>query len=286
MTGLRVSDVLSLRFWRQFLGSCFALIGVVAACAGLYDVLFPNTVEKAGLAGALVTLAAAVAYGVFRAWPRVVEETYGSPNTTIRIVPGDLFDQDAHLVIGMSDTFDTAPGIIAQNSLQAVFLRRMLSGNAGDFDHRLGVALAAEGIVSTGSISKPGKTAQYPLGTVATVDVGPRKSFCVAYSQMNAANEARATIDGVLASLSSLWKAVCRHSNGDTVAMPVIGRGQSRLSQHLSTADAIRMQVLSFWLASREEYRCGELRIVVLPDEYDKLDRGDIQQFLTSLKRP
>lgn len=91
-------------------------------------------------------------------------------------------------------------------------------------------------------------------------------------AEANEANEAHANVDGVVESLSTFWKAVCRHANGEPVAMPVIGMGQSRLSQSLSPSDAIRLQVLSFWLASREERRCRELRIVVLPAVYDALD--------------
>jgi hypothetical protein len=267
VTTPRLSDLKSRRLWRQFFGSAFSTIGLAAVVLGLYDVLFPSTVDKIGKPAVVVILVGAVLYGLLRAWPRVVQVNYRSPNTTITIIPGDLLTDDAHLVIGMTDTFDTTPGVIAQSSLQAKFLDRLLGGDTARFDRGIEQSLAAEGVVKTGTVQKPGKTNRYPLGTVATLEEGRRRFFCV----------------GVVESLSALWKAVCRHANGESVAMPVIGMGQSRLSQALSPSDAIRLQVLSFWLASREERRCQELRIVVLPEVYDTLDRGSLQDFLNGL---
>ena len=283
MTRPRPSDLGSGRTWRQFFGSTFSAVGLAAVPFGLYDVLYPDKAAKIATPAAVLVVVGAVLYGLFRAWPRVVQTSYASPNTRIVIVPGDLLKNDAHLVIGMSDTFDTKPGVIAPSSLQAQFLAELLGGDVARFDQGIRRSLHAEGVAPTGTVDKAGKTDRYPLGTVATLREGRRRFFCVAYSELNEANEAHANVDGVAASLSALWKAVCRHANGEPVAMPVIGRGQSRLSQVLSPADAIKLQAMSFWLASREERRCEELRIVVQPDVYDSLDRGSLQDFLNGL---
>jgi hypothetical protein len=200
------------------------------------------------------------------------------------VIPGDLLAQTAHLVIGMSDTFDTAPGVIASTSLQAKFLAAVYDGDIDRLDRDLDDALRSVDAPPVGSIDKTGKTRRYPLGTVAPVLAGERRFFCVAYSAMNSRNEARATIDGLLASLSALWKSVCQHANGGVVAMPVIGMGQSRLSQALSPSDAIRLQIMSFWLASREERLCDGLTVVVRPEVYDALDRRELQAFLAGLR--
>lgn len=285
MTKPRLSDLKSRRLWRQFFGSAFAAIGLAAVLLGLYDVLFPNSAGKIGKPAVVVILIGAALYGLLCAWPRVVQASYSSPNTIITIIPGDLLTENAHLVIGMTDTFDTTPGVIAPSSLQAKFLDRLLGGDTARFDRGIEQSLTAHGVAATGTVQKAGKTERYPLGTVATLAEGRRRFFCVAYSEMSEANEARANVDGVVESLSTLWTAVSRHANGEPVAMPVIGMGQSRLSQSLSPSDAIRLQALSFWLASREERRCQELRIVVLPAVYDALNRGSLQDFLNGLGR-
>lgn len=96
------------------------------------------------------------------------------------------------------------------------------------------------------------------------------------------ANEA--AVADIITGRASLWDAVCAHGNGNAVAMPAIGGGQSRLSHTLGPAEAIRLQVLSFWLASRERPLSQELVIVVQPQVWDQLDRRELQAFLTSLK--
>ena len=101
---------------------------------------------------------------------------------------------------------------------------------------------------------------------------------------MNADNEARATVDSIWSSLQQLWAEVSRTANGGTVAIPVIGGGPARISSILPAQDAIRLTILSFMFASRREKVCDELRIVVHPSDFKKLDRLELQSFLSSLK--
>ena len=72
-------------------------------------------------------------------------------------------------------------------------------------------------------------------------------------------------MDGIWRSLDSLWKAVTAEANGGRVCIPVIGGGQSRLSQILPAQDSIRFIAMSFMLASRNEKICDELVIVARP---------------------
>ncbi|MGQ9411416.1 macro domain-containing protein [Mycolicibacterium gilvum] len=85
-------------------------------------------------------------------------------------------------------------------------------------------------------------------------------------------------------SLNRLWVAIARSSNGRTVCMPVIGGGMSRMSSIVPTQDSLRFTILSFMFASRKNLVCSELRIVMRPEDYEKLDRLELQSFLTSLK--
>ncbi|ASX03433.1 macro domain-containing protein [Mycobacterium intracellulare] len=66
--------------------------------------------------------------------------------------------------------------------------------------------------------------------------------------------------------------------------MPVVGGGMSRMSSIVPTQDSLRFTILSFMFASRRQRVCEELRIVLRPEDYDKLDRLELQAFLTSLK--
>jgi hypothetical protein len=249
---------------------------------GLAVVFFPNAFERHRVFESVGTLIVAVIYGTVASWPKSIQQEFKSPNMTIRVVRGDLFDQPAHLVIGMCTTFDTAvPVIISETSVQGQFLQRVFKGDVGELDRQLNDALVD--VTPVGSIDKPGKQVQYAVGEVATLLGEGVCYFCVAYTEMNVKNEARGTVGGIFDSLESLWRAVSAHGNGKVVAIPVIGGGQARVAQILPAQDSIRLMILSFVFASRHERVCNGLDIVVRAEDYEKLDVLEIQAFLRSL---
>jgi len=276
-------DLKTTRFWRHFLVATFSAIGFFAVILGLFDVIFPDKIPHERVGVTVGVVVASLAYGAFQSWPRPIQEHYSSPNVKISLVKGDLFDQDGHLVIGMCTTFDTAiPDIIARSSVQSQFLDRIYAGSVAELDAQLERALSSHQTV--GQINKAGKQEQYAIGTVAVLREHARRYFCVAYTAMNERNEARGTIDDIWRSLDSLWKAVTAEANGGRVCIPVIGGGQSRLSQILPAQDSIRFIAMSFMLASRNEKICDELVIVARQIDYERLDRLEIQSFLKSLR--
>ena len=111
-----------------------------------------------------------------------------------------------------------------------------------------------------------------------------RKLFFVAYTYMNEQNQARGTADGIWKSLLNLWAEVSKYGNGGTVSISVIRGGQARIAQILPAQDSIRFIALSFMLASRREKVSDELRIIVRPTDYNRLDRLELQSFLSSLR--
>lgn len=279
-----LADVRRLRFWRHFAVQTFACVGLFALAVGVLDALFPDIFKNSGRGIGIAVLVVSMLYGLARAWPRPIEQTYSSPNITVRLVEGDLFDQPGHLVVGMNSTFDTSvPHIVARESVQGQFLSRIYRDDLAALDRDLEAALNS--VPVEGSVVKEGKTDRFAIGTVATLREHGRCFFCVAYSDMDERNVARGTVDGIWRALDNLWRAVSASANGGTVTIPVIGGGQSRLSQILPAQDSIRFTILSFVLASRKEKICDELNIVVQPSTYEALDRLEIQAFLKSLKR-
>jgi Thoeris protein ThsA, Macro domain len=231
----------------------------------------------------LAVLSVSVIYGIKQSWPRPIEQVYSSPNTIIRVIKGDILEEKCHLVVGTCDTFDTQPpNIIARDSLQGQALDRLFGGDVAELDRRVAEALAAYKYAEV--IKKPGKQLRYELGTIAVLRESGRRIFFVAYSRMDKLNQARSTPDGIWKSLLNLWEEISRWGNGGSVAIPVIGGGQSRIAQVLPAQDSIRFIALSFMLASRREKVCDELRIVVRATDYNRLDRLEIQSFLSSLR--
>jgi antiphage defense system Thoeris ThsA-like protein len=276
-------DVRRARFWRTFGTHAFSCVGVISFLFGLYDVIDPNAISKLDLPLPACIIAVSLVYAVVRSYPRPVEAVYSKPNTMIRVVEGDLFDQPHNLVVGMTTTFDTQiPHIINAGSVQGQFLARVYANDIAALDHDIDQELAK--IPAAGHTSKPGKTECYPVGTVLSIRHSRKHYFCVAYGEMDGSNQAQASMDGIWRSLENLWREVRAKANGDPVAIPVVAGGLARLSQILPAQDSIRFIAMSFMFASRHTQVCDRLDIVVRPDDLERLDMLELQAFLNSLK--
>jgi len=261
----------------------FACMGGLSTVLQTIVLIFPKVTVFQGVPILLLAVAISLIGGLVWSWPRPIEQDYSAPNTKITIVKGDMLAEMTHLVIGTNDTFDTeTPIIIARQSLQGQALERLYGGDLRELDAQLALALSDKPTV--GVIEKAGKQIQYGVGTIATVKHAARLIFFLAYCEMDIHNTAHSTPDKVWKSLLLLWDEVSKKGNGGTVSIPVVGGGQARLSSVLPAQDAIRFTILSFMFASRSTKVCDELRIVVRPDDYKKLDRLELQSFLSSLR--
>lgn len=201
---------------------------------------------------------------------------------TIRLVVGDLFDQNASAVVGFTTTFDTSvPSIIAPTSVQAALLKTVYGGSQARLDTDLTTALGR--LSPSGTISKPGKTDRYPLGSVATLDLADgRHMYCAAYTEMNVHNNASGTIRSVLDGLDNSWDEADRVGNGTPICVPLIGQGQSRIPE-LTPEIAVRLIAFSFLLRTERGRFASELRIVLHPSDKHKVNFPEFQAFLRSL---
>lgn len=278
-------DLRNKRFWRGLAIHSLAALGVLSAALGLFDLFSPDTLGDLGLPEVLLVPGAALVYAGWRSWPFPVEQHYSAPDTRIRLVTGDLFDQGTNLVIGMSDCFDIeTPHIIATNSVQGQLLDRVYHHDVAALRADLGDALSGREIVETG-VSKRGNSDRYELGTVATINHQRTHYFCVAYTRMDEKNNVSSSIGILWEALERLWNEVRVRSNGEPVSAPVIGLGQSGMSTVLPIQDAIRLLILSFMFASRRQRVCEELVIVIRPQDEKRVDMLEVQDFLRSLRK-
>ena len=276
-------DIRNPRLWRGLATYGFAAIGALSTSLGLFDLFFPNQLGKVPHPWVLAIVGVALLYAVWKSWPYPVQVHYSSPDTRIRLVTGDLFDQGTNLVIGMSDCFDVeTPHIIAASSVQGQLLTRVYRQDVGALQADLAAALALKTPQETG-IAKPGNSDRYPLGTVATIRHQRTHYFCVAYTLMDANNNVSSSTGILWHAVEQLWDEVRARSNGEAIAAPIIGLGQSRMSTVLPIQDAIRFLILSFMFASRQQRVCEELIVVIRPQDETRIDMLEVHEFLRSL---
>lgn len=275
-----------MRFWRYFIINSLACLGFTSASMQFLSMITPKAFSEYYQSQYFVLSISvlSIIYGVYKSWPRPIEEEYSKPNTKIKIIKGDILNQDTHIVVGMCDTFDTqTPNIIARNSLQGQLLEKNFNNDIENFDRLIDSKLI--NMVPISTIEKIGRKKKYEIGSVITLDHIPKKTYLLAYCNMNEYNEAHGTVDSVWKSLAKLWESISLSANGEPVAIPVIGGGQARLSNVLPAQDSIRLIIMSYIFASRHKKICDELRIIVRPSDYDKLDRMELKSFLSSLRK-
>lgn len=216
-----------------------------------------------------------------------IHHQLSSTDVTLNIVAGNLFDQDTHIVVGFSDTFDTSildDRIIHSSSVQGQLLRDVYHDDQKQLDEELDAALAdvpPEHVESRRD--KPyGKLVRYPLGTVAVLGEPRRLIFAAAYGRMGNDLVARAPVEDLWPCFAKLWEAVYRRGQRGPLSIPLMGSGLARIDT-LDRGNLLRLILLSFVAYSRVRLICHELRIVVSPVDVHRVDLAGIRDFLETL---
>ncbi|HEX4790273.1 MAG TPA: macro domain-containing protein [Actinospica sp.] len=273
---------------RRFAGEVLAAFGGVSAVVQFTGQLFPRALAHPGPITA-VALGLCLAWGLARGRRRSrVARAFRHPDTTVVIAPGDLLAQQAHLVVGFCDTFDTETGghgPIDPASLQGQLLERRYGGVAGRLDRELAAALreVRPQVRERRTDKRRGKLRRYPIGTTVVLGRRPRLVFAVACSRIGNDYVTRSSVEELGLSLHRLWDAVQRYGRLEPVAMPLLGAGLSRLDQ-VDVESLVRMIVLSFVLRSRERLICRELRIVLRAEDFARLDLRELDALLEGLE--
>jgi Domain of unknown function (DUF6430) len=276
--------------WRvvqPFVLSALLAFGGVSALVEFIGELYPPTLSRPGIISA-GTVMLCTGWAAWRNMPiSEVSHHFHHPAIAVRILVGDLFEQDAHLVVGFSDTFDTAltgARLISPTSVQGQLLQRVYDGDASTLDREITSALHGlqPTLIERRGSKHAGKLKRYPIGTVAVLGPKSRLLFAVAYSIMGLGGTATSSADLLWRGLNGLWDAVYSHAERGPVAMPLVGSGLARVDS-LNQETLIRMIIISYVSASRSRLLSRELRIVVRPEEAGMLNLREIRAFLRSL---
>ncbi|WP_208811002.1 macro domain-containing protein [Micromonospora echinofusca] len=272
---------------RLLAANVLAAFGLISAVVQLGAQLVPDVMPDTTVVIA-ATVSACLVWGMVRAYPRrrlQYEFTHPAMNVTVEV--GDLFDQEVDLVVGFSDTFDTATDdreLISSDSVQGQLVQRLYGGDAKRLDRDLRAALAGVDPVGreTRRTKPKGNLLRYPLGTVAVLHRSGRRIFAVAYSRMGTDYVARSSVDNLWLSLNGLWDAVYRHGQRGELAIPLLGSGLARIDA-LDRESLLKMILLSFVARSREAQLCREFRVLIHPDDVDRINLLEVAAFIRTL---
>jgi len=272
---------------RLLVANILVAFGLVSGIIQFVGQLFPSAFHNPA-AVAVVSLGACLVWGVLRAYPRGhIRHQFRHPDVAVSVDVGDLFEQDAHLVVGFADTFDTAidgDRVISNSSVQGQLVTRLYGGDAHRLDKELRSALArvAPVVTERRQHKRWGNLRRYPVGTVAVIGEPNRRIFGVAYSRMGNDLVAKSTVQDWWLSLNRLWDAVYQHGQHGSVAIPLVGSGLARLN-FLDRQNLLKMIIMSFVVRSRESVVCPDLRLVIWPQDLAGGDLVEARAFLRAL---
>lgn len=216
----------------------------------------------------------------------ILSREFPALRTKVTVVRGDLFDQDdAHLVVGFTDTFDTTTAqdfVISSESVQGQLVERLFGGHSDTLEALLRRALrqAAPAALESRSDKPRGKRTRYPVGTVAVLPLAGRRIFATAYSRLGNDLVARSSPQLLAESLAKLWEAVARYGQYRPVAVPLVGAGLARITE-LSREQLAEVIVTSFVHACREHTAvASQLRLVLRPAELETMQMSDVARFV------
>lgn len=263
----------------KFVSSFIHTFGTLAILLGVLDILFPNTfgLEYPGLGAFSVISLIWAGLGIL---PRFeISRRLSVPDTVIKIRVGDIFQEDGDLIIGMNDTFDTEKGnIIKSTSIQGQFLTTIYNDDTPRLNTDLMAALNGKS-GSSDSEKAQGKKIRYPIGTVATLNVGTKRYYCSAYSFMGNNLKAQSDIKKLSTSLDMLWEEIRLKGQRGKVAMAVLGSDLARIGT-ASHSNLIKLIISSYLLASRENPISEQLTIVIHPRNLGKVNMLELSDFL------
>lgn len=246
---------------------------------------YATTDDRSDIGGRLLNILNAAADSDAMRLP--VRHPLRSIDASVEIAAGDLFDQDTHLAVGFSDTFDTSIAddrVIHSSSVQGQLLLKVYHSDQELLDRQLTETLSGVPPVSMVSRrDKPyGKLVRYPLGTVAVLGEPRRLIFAVAYGTMGNDLVAHAPVENLWYCFTKLWDAVYRHGQRGALSVPLMGSGLARIDT-LDRGNLLRLILLSFVSYSRQRLVCHELRIVIPPGDVHRVDLAGLKDFLETL---
>jgi len=189
-------------------------------------------------------------------------------DVTIEIAVGDLFAFPGALIIGSNTTFDTriSRELISERSVQGIFTRRFY-GDETQLDVELSSGLSGLPCHEL-SGSRVGKTKKFPMGTCVRLNPKKRTGYFVAIADINEHGVASGTFNDLKEALAHLWVFIGRRGLKESLVMPVLGTGFSRLSQ--TREEIVREMIKSFIAACSERTLADKLTIVITPEDVSK----------------
>ena len=211
-----------------FLGG-FAAYGAFWVLVESFGHFFPAIVPE-GPIGYVILVAIAAIGGVWNAWPtHSVEFQIPGSDTRFEIRFDDIFEREGVIVIPVNEYFDGELGNhVSRKSLHGQLIECALGGIAESFVQLTEPDLAS--VNGTDVTRTSGRNVRYPIGTTACAVIREKRYLLAALTHTDIESlSAYATVQDLSTCLDGIWERARTYYNGETVNVPLIGSGLSRI---------------------------------------------------------
>ena len=269
-----LKSIRTVSFWRYALFSTeagakfLAAVGTLYAFIEILDFFGIYTRTQYSYYAIVAILIASILYvlitrrQITRIWYKVPGRDF-----IIEVIIGDIFSGTNDVIVSTNTTFDTrmSDGLIATDSLQGQVATRFFNANTDLMDAQLAVDLQE----ANGTLRKdaPGKTLEYPIGTVARVKAHNRTFYFVAMSRLSAQGTASTSLREVEDALDGVWSFILTRGELKNLSVPLMGTGRGRTGYpRKKMAERIAQ---SFADGSKDRIFSSKLSIVIRPEDAD-----------------
>lgn len=197
-------------------------------------------------------------------------------DVTIKV--GDIFLESGLKAIAFNEYFDTQVDnkIIAEGSLNGIFIKRHLGVPVSDLDHHIENYLFDRSeILGRNTGRKLGKQVRYQIGTICIY-----KDFLLtAFSKFDDDNKAVLTMPEYLEFLINFWDKVNNVYAQQSVSTPIFGSGITRIKGHknISDEDLLKIMLWTFRISEMRFKYPARLTVVIHKDKIEKINLLDIK---------
>lgn len=252
------------KLWKQYSVFVSAFAGLASLILAFFDIC-QKTRIKIGIAFILVLV---IAYVIFLVFSNCKNEQELIINeTTVKIIYGDLFQQNGLKVIAFNEFFDTSVDdrIISRTSLNGQFITSKVS-SVYTFDSNIEKDARLRSLIIAKDVDRifGGKKTRYKLGSCYKYE----DYILLAFTHFDEENRAYLTIEDYVACLMQMWNELDVLYNGSSIVIPLLGSGITRLRSEMSPGELLK-ELIWTYKASCVKFSNATLTIV-LPERFKK----------------
>lgn len=269
--------------WVQIINKDLWLLGAIWLLISLVDFFYnqsspiPRTPNVFWFVFLISSLAS-----IFSTLPplNVVEKIHGK-DILIRILIGDIFNQEGDVVIPSNSTFDTTfeNDFINPNSIQGQLYKREYD-KIEHLDQEIDDQL--QGVIPKQQHNRQcSKNNQYEIGTIIKLTHRSGfKTYWMALADVNKHGKPDGKFDNLQICLESLWRYIGEKGHMSRLIMPVLGSGRTGINENRITI--LKEIIFSFVAMAKERKITEELVICIYPSDVrnEKLDIYELMNYL------